>query len=273
MDRSKKLICTVLAVLLAGVLLGVVVFAIHQMTSRPSTPIPAETPAETVQPTPTPSPTPEPTPEPTPTPYVSPIDFEALWEVNPHVIAWIEIPGTVISYPILQHPLEDNYYLNVTMEGAYGYPGSIYTNAMEGKYFAGFNTVIYGHNMSDGSMFADLSKFQNLEFMKENREIRLYTPTAEYTYLICAHVIYDDRLITYEYDDTLESDNQSFLASLHNGSAGTVWLDEPEITTKDRILTLSTCIGGMPDNRRVVIAVQQQPDNPDFVIILPDADD
>ena len=56
------------------------------------------------------------------------IDFEALREINPDVYAWIWIPGTNIDYPILQSAVEaDDYYLNTTIDGKKGYPGSIYT--------------------------------------------------------------------------------------------------------------------------------------------------
>ena len=51
---------------------------------------------------------------------VIPIDFEALWEMNPDVYAWIEIPGTQVDYPILQSPTDDGYYLDHNMDGSEG---------------------------------------------------------------------------------------------------------------------------------------------------------
>ena len=70
----------------------------------------------------TPEPTPEPMPEPTPTPipYVSPIEFEALWQQNDDVYAWLQIPGTTVDYPILQRAGDDEYYLNRNMDGSEG---------------------------------------------------------------------------------------------------------------------------------------------------------
>ena len=57
--------------------------------------------------------------------YTSPIDFAKLQEQNPDVYAWIEIPGTNVNYPILQHPTDDVYYLDHTIDGTAGLPGSI----------------------------------------------------------------------------------------------------------------------------------------------------
>ena len=101
--------------------------------SAEPTPIPTAVPTPTPSPSPTPTPTPIPTP--TPTPYDPPEELLAAVEVNPHVIGWLEIPETDIRYPILLHPTEDNHYLNITIDGGYGYPGSVYTNKMEGKDF------------------------------------------------------------------------------------------------------------------------------------------
>lgn len=173
---------------------------------------------------------------------------------NPDVIALLDIPGTNIHYPILQHPTEDNYYLNITLEGDYGYPGSIYTNLVEGKDFDTFNTVIYGYNMSDGSMFGTLNQYDNTDYMKKHREIHIYTPTEEHVYSVCAIVIYDDRYITYTYDDEIKEDRAAYLRSLQGGK----WLDDIDVTPDSHIITLSTSIGGMPNNRRLLIAVENE---------------
>ena len=256
MSRKTRNTMLIIGVLLLGIVLGVAVFFVHMASHSGAAANEEETPVPTVSaaptPEPTPSPTPTPTPTPAPTPYVSPIDFNSLWAVNPHVIAWLDIPGTAIQYPILEHPTEENYYLNITIDGNYGYPGSIYINAIEGKDFDTFNTVIYGHNMANGTMFADLTKYQDAEFMNTHREVHIYTPEKEHIYTVCALVIYDDRYITYTYNDDVEADREAFLRSVQDGT----WMDDVEVTTDSHIITLSTCIGGMPDNRRLLIAVE-----------------
>ena len=275
MSKTKKTILLFAAALLLGSALGVVGFFAWQSYSHSqvpqatSTPAPTPTPTPSPTPTPIPTPTPTPTPSPTPEPYNPPEDLLKYREQNPHVIALLDIPGTNIHYPILLHPTEDNYYLNITIDGYAGYPGSIYINLAEGQDFDTFNTVIYGHNMSDGSMFGTLNQYDNTEYMKQHREIHIYTMTEEHVYKVCAIVIYDDRYITYTYNDSVEADREAYLRSLQGGT----WLDDVEVTTSSHIITLSTCIGGMPENRRLLIAVEQEEppvQGTDMVIVLPE---
>ena len=84
------------------------------------------------------------------------IDFETLQAENSDIYAWIQIPGTLVDYPILQHPTDDSYYLNHTPEGVSGLPGSIYTESVHPKDFSAPLTVIYGHNMRNDTMFGSL---------------------------------------------------------------------------------------------------------------------
>lgn len=219
-----------------------------------ATPTPEPTPSPT--PAPTPSPTPEPTPVPTPTPtsYVSPIDFDALHKQNEHIYAWIELPDTWLAYPILQHPTIDTYYLNITVDGYEGYPGSIFTFPIEGQRFDQFNTVIYGHNMMDGSMFGNLKNFRSESYMREHRLLKIYTPEETLTYTIFAALTYDDRLITLSYDDFDLADRQAYLESIFS-SDGLFLTDDVTVDVDSHLVTLSTCIGGMPNNRLLVLGV------------------
>ena len=116
--------------------------------------------------------------------YISPIDFDKLKETNQDIYAWIEIPDTQINYPVVQGGDDDAYYLNHTIDGTEGYPGSIYTERINAKDFSDFNTVIYGHNMKDGSMFMGLHNFEDPQYMKEHPNVKIYTPEKELTYRI-----------------------------------------------------------------------------------------
>lgn len=222
---------------------------------------PGETqaPVETQKPAETPKPTATPKPTPTPEPYVSPIDFDALWEINEDIVAWLTIPGTNVNYPILQHTYENDYYLNVTAEGHEGLPGSIYIATYTDPFFKNNHiSVIYGHNMIDGSMFGSLNNYSYESFMKEHDVVKIYTPKNEWTYRIFAGVIYDDRLIPVNYDDTWEPDREAFLDSLSEiGGAGTYIRDDLEVTSEDHLIVLSTCIAGRNANRYLVVAVRQ----------------
>ena len=250
-------LCVCLVLIGAATLLVTQVFC-RQYAPQPAatpSPLPAATPTPTPTPVPTPTPTPTPVPTPTPEPYLPPRELEIARDINPHVIGWLEIPDTEIRYPILRHPTMDNHYLNITIDGQTGYPGSIYTNTMEGEDFDTFNTVIYGHNMADGSYFGSLKRYNDADFLAAHREIDIYTPTRLHRYDVIAVVCYDDRYITERYDDTKEADRVAFLKSLQEFGAEIP--ADAEVRIDGHIITLSTCIGGMPNNRLLIVASER----------------
>lgn len=188
-----------------------------------------------------------------------PVDFPGMWEVNEDVYAWITVPGTVIDYPILQHATDNTYYLNYNIDGSYGYPGCIYTENLNSKDFTDNNTVIYGHNMKNGSMFSGLHKFEDASFFEENTKVYIYTPEKEYEYTIFAAYIYDDRHLLYSFDFANEQVYATYLEDIQNmRSMNALLREDITVTAKDKIITLVTCIGNQPDKRLLVQAVLNQ---------------
>lgn len=187
-------------------------------------------------------------------PYESVIDFEALWEINPDVYAWIQIPGTNIDYPILQSVVEaDEYYLNTTIDGKTGYPGSIYTEKYNATDFSDPVTVVYGHNMKEGTMFSDLHNYTDRAFFDQNAYIYIYLPDRTLKYQIFAAVAFDDRYLLGNYNFRDPADFQTYLDELRSSIDGNV-NNEVQVTQDSTILTLSTCIGEYPDQRWLVNA-------------------
>ena len=187
---------------------------------------------------------------------VIPVKFEELQAVNPDVYAWITVPGTDIDYPILQHASDNSYYLMHNIDGYYGYPGCIYTENMNSKDFTDNNTVIYGHNMKNGSMFAQLHKFEDPDFFDANREVLIYLPGEVLHYTIFATHIYDDRHLLYSFDFTDPEVYQKYLDSIFSTRDMSANIDKDiTVTTDDQIITLVTCIGSQPNNRLLVQAV------------------
>lgn len=185
-----------------------------------------------------------------------PVDFAGMWETNADVYAWITIPGTVIDYPILQHASDNTYYLNYNIDGSYGYPGCIYTENMNSKEFTDNNTVIYGHNMKNGTMFAGLHKFEDVAFFEEHTKVFIYTPEKELTYTIFAAYIYDDRHLLYSFDFANQEVYATYLEDIRNmRSMNALIRDDVTVTAEDKIITLVTCIGNQPEKRLLVQAV------------------
>lgn len=176
-----------------------------------------------------------------------PVDFEKLWEINPEIYAWIEIPGTSVAYPIVQSASDNSYYLNHTIEGMAGYPGSIYTEGINSKDFRDFNTLIYGHDMEDGSMFGGLYQFADPDYLKNHETLIIYTPEHKLTYRIFMSLTYADRHIMGSFDFSENQEREAYLDSIGN--------TDEEVTADSKIVTLSTCIATQPSNRFLVEAV------------------
>ncbi len=115
---------------------------------------------------------------------VLPDDFLSLMDVNPEVYAWITIPETNVNYPVLQSSEDDNFYLNHNVYKNYSFPGAIYSQSCNKLDWSDRVTVLYGHNMLDGSMFATLHKFENQSFFEENPYFYIYTADRKLTYEI-----------------------------------------------------------------------------------------
>lgn len=110
------------------------------------------------------------------TKQISAIDWNYLKSVNSDIIAWIEIEGTSINYPILKD--KDLYYMNHNFEKKYSKSGSIFIQ--EQNPFETIETIIYGHNMRNDSMFSNLTKYINKEYFENHLKIKIYTPENSY---------------------------------------------------------------------------------------------
>ncbi|MGN0325041.1 MAG: class B sortase [Lachnospiraceae bacterium] len=184
------------------------------------------------------------------------IDFPALYEENDDIYAWIMVPGTQIDYPVLQHPGQTSYYLDHNIDDSRGYPGCIFTEFYNSKDFEDPNTVIYGHNMKNGSMFAGLHYFEDSQFFDENQFIYIFSEEHTYVYRIFAayefsniHLVQgfnlDDPDVFEQYLDGIFQ-----LDGINNN-----FREDIELTAKDRIITLTTCISDKPDKRYLVQGV------------------
>lgn len=102
------------------------------------------------------------------------IDFQTLLKENPDSVGWIQVKDTQIDYPIVQGKNNEKY-LHETFLGNRNPSGAIFLDAKAKKDFCSANSIIYGHHMKNGSMFAELLKFRKLSFA-ETHKISLWTP-------------------------------------------------------------------------------------------------
>ena len=183
----------------------------------------------------------------------NPIDFATLQAQNPDIYAWIKVPGTKVDYAVFRsNDKPEDFYLNHDINGKYKFAGSIYSQMLNSADFTDPNTILYGHNMNNGSMFASLHKFRNADFFNENKYIYVYTPGHILTYTIYSAYRYDNRHILYSFDFSNQQVFADYIEMTKNPKSTIVNVrQDVEVTAQDRIITLSTCITN--DNYRYLV--------------------
>ena len=200
-------------------------------------------------------------PVPTTEPYVSPVNFEALSEINSDIYAWLEISGTDISLPILQHPVDDAYYLNHDADGKASPNGAVFSESYyNAKDFVTDPVVLlYGHHMPNGAIFGNLQKyFTDAGYLSSHEPIIVYTPEAEYKYQVFAAVPYSNKHILFFHDMTDDNVFTSFfdqVMSITDREAS--FFPEYAPQPGDHVLILSTCLASNNQKRFLVLATMQ----------------
>ena len=177
-------------------------------------------------------------------------DLPALRRINPDIVGWIKIPDTEVNYPVLQGS-DNEFYLDHAWDGAENVNGSIFLEQNNSADMDDFNTILYGHNMRNGSMFAVLHEFDDPGFWQAHPYIYLVTDAGVLRYEVFATYDAATDSDAYRLSFRQESTRRAFLdAALENSLIDTGIA--PALT--DRILTLSTCTGFGYSARRVVQA-------------------
>lgn len=168
----------------------------------------------------------------------NPIDFDHLQSVNEDIVGWLRIRALDISYPLVQG--EDNdYYLHRTFERTDNFAGCLFLNCDNESDFTDQNTIIYGHNMKNGSMFGKLKNYNDEEVFKKSKYFWIYTPDLIYQYRIFSASVVNKVGLTYQItfteDEFDQFVNQAFANSVVENK-------DVEVTREDRVVTLSTCL-------------------------------
>jgi len=159
-----------------------------------------------------------------------------LKQKNSDTIAWIEIPGTGIDYPVMQSK-DNKYYLRKTFSREYNILGSIFADYRNSPDFNDQNTVIYGHNMQDGSMFYDLSFLKKQDFYDKNNKILIYLDDR-----ILEFTIFSVYEVDKDYDyRSPEYDTEIFKNRLEYFKKKSLIVSATTPAVDKKILTLSTC--------------------------------
>ncbi|MCR5250175.1 MAG: sortase [Lachnospiraceae bacterium] len=204
------------------------------------------------------------------------IDWESLQKENPDIYAWVCVPDTDVDYPVLQHPSDDSFYLNHNLDGSYGNPGCIYTEKeWNSKDFTDPNTVLYGHNFNDDRMFSTLHRFDDGAFFEGDHYIFVFREDGDpLAYLIFAAYETNAMHLLANGDMHNEYVFADYLKNIRTAGSRVVhYRDDIELTTEDRLITLSTCpFGAGKDKRYLVQGVLLNPEAAERDAVLPAID-
>ena len=178
------------------------------------------------------------------------VDFNNLLATNKDVCAWLYSPNTVINYVVVQGEDNDNY-LHHKLDGTYNASGTLFIDCECAPNFSGANTIIYGHNMKDGSMFASLHNYVDQSYYDAHPVMYLSTPACDYKLEIFSCFTCDFDADTYTLSFASEAEYSSFLNKMASQSNVKT---NVSVDSSERIVTLSTCTYEYDNARYVVMA-------------------
>jgi len=176
--------------------------------------------------------------------------FFALLEENEDIVGWITIDNTHINYPVVQGE-DNNEYLHLNIKRRWSFPGSIFMDFRNDIRQEDKNTIIYGHNMNDDTMFSELMLYEDANYEADISTIRFDTLYEDCTWVVFAAyrtTTANNYLITHF------SSDEEFMKYVEDAKAKSVYKSDVVVSPDDRILTLSTCSNDADDERFVVHA-------------------
>ncbi len=185
-------------------------------------------------------------------------EFAELYAMNSDLIGWITIEDTSINYPVLQSLHSKDYYLRRNFYGEHSNHGSIYAQESCDVFHPSDNVVIFGHRMSDGTMFYDLLKYAKKSFWEDHQYITFNTLREKHTYQVCYVFKIASGLDTpFPYHQFVNAlDAGEFDQYIDNCTAYQLYDTGIVPTYGDKLITLSTCEYSQVNGRMVIVAVR-----------------
>ncbi len=178
-------------------------------------------------------------------------DISAILSANSDCIGWIYVDGTIINYPVMHTPNDPEKYLHLNFQGKYSYSGTPFADARcDGN---SENTILYGHNMKNGTMFNQLRWYRSLQHMRDYPVIEYQTADKvhKFTVFAAAQIAPNDKWYSFIEADTEEAYNNriKYLKSIDLYESGIT------PTYPQKLITLSTCSG---EGRYIVVGYESE---------------
>ncbi len=191
-------------------------------------------------------------------PPAAPNPYAEVFASYEDVAAWLVVPGTIIDYPVVWTPADENQYLYLDIDGNEDKNGSLILDTDSCVAPVSTNLIIHGHNMRSGAMFGNLTDYESQDFCEEHKQITLYTEECQRNYEVIAvfrSQVYKKKDEVFKYYKFFQANNEEefedFYQNIKNLS-----LYDTGVTAEygDRFITLSTCVYHVTNGRFVVVA-------------------
>ena len=189
------------------------------------------------------------------------INWEALKKENDQIKAWIIVPDTNISYPIVQGT-DNDYYLHHTFGKQENYAGAVFIDYHNKPDFSDNNTLIYGHNVKHETMFSQLEKFMDKQFFQDHKYVYLFTEQQNYKCEVVSFEYTYDRSPSYRYGITDAKEWQDYIDLVTSPDLNGHVRSDVKMGVSDRMVSLSTCsyeINDSPSDRRYLMHLKLVP--------------
>lgn len=181
-------------------------------------------------------------------------DISAVLSQNSECIGWIYIGNTVINYPVMHTPDNPEKYLHLSFYGKYSYSGTPFLDSTCNADSC-MNSIIYAHNMKNGTMFHQLKRYRNSAYTAENPIIEYQTANGIKKYRIFAVCDVEGNDSWYNFTGSVDENTYKAKIEYIKSKA----LFETGITPvyPQNLITLSTCRDGTDSGRLLVIGVEE----------------
>lgn len=220
------------------------------------------TPPPAVTLSPEPSPTVEPTASPEATPVLVNNPYREAYLENGDMAAWLQIPGTVIDYPVMWTPEDENYYLLRGFDGSSNQNGCLILDTDSCVDPLTTNLIIHGHNMRSGAMFGSLTDYEREAYYQEHKNIILYTEECQRNYEVIAvfrSQVYKKTDTVFKFYNFFQAETEEEFNNFYD-NIKEMSIYDTGVTAEfgDHFITLSTCAYHVERGRFVVVAKETE---------------
>lgn len=190
-----------------------------------------------------------------PEPEIRLAKYDKVYEQNKDFVGWINVPGTIIDYPVMQTPKNEQYYLHTNFYGYWDYEGVPFCSAKSNLSAPSDNILIYGHHMKYGTMFAQLMNYKDKNFYDQNKIFYFDSIYRTGTYEIIAVVLTDTYSSSFKYWDYGMCNKEEFNEYLNFLKSHSLYKTDliDSVEYGDLLCSLSTCAYHNSQGRMLVV--------------------